>query len=204
MGDTNEALEKWQAIGKRIKRVRHAVGMTTAAFANEAGTSTLNINLIENLLHCDKVMLREPEALAREMSWDALLERVSYRFVIPEDWLRKGEGKEPISTIGKNDDHEDDYEFVVSVPLMISHSALLEATDMIVDISSSRHARQMAYHRINPWLYRTLTDLFILYYQGMHASGRADIAGQTTKAMLNAIERNLSFAESAFVMDADG
>ena len=204
MGNTGEALRKWQAIGERVKRVRRSAGLTTAAFARKVGVSTLNLDLIENLPRCDKALFQKPEALAREMKWDALLERVSHRFVIPEDWLRKGEGKEPILTIGKNDDHEDDYEFVVSVPLMISHSALLEATDMIVDISSSRHARQMAYHRINPWLYRTLTDLFILYYQGMHASGRADIAGQTTKAMLNAIERNLSFAESAFVMDADG
>ena len=203
MGNAGEALREWQTIGERVKRIRHSAGMTTATFARKVGVSTLNLDLIENLPHCDKALLQKPEALAREMKWDALLERVSNRFNISREWLRTGAGKEPVSAMVKNDDKEDDFEFVISVPLMISRSVLLEGVNMVVALSNSRCARQIVYHRINPWLYRTLTDLFLLYYQGMHATGRSDIAGQTTEAMLNVLEHHLSFAESANAMEAD-
>ena len=203
MGNAGEAFRKWQASGERIKRVRRSVGMTSATFARETGTSTLNIDLIENLPHCDKTLLQEPETLASEMKWDELLKRVSHQFVISEEWLRTGAGKEPISATRKRDRKEDDYEFVVSVPLMISRSVLLEGANMIMAISNSRRTRHIVYHRISPWLYRTLTDLFLLYYQGMHTSGRVDIAGQTTEAMLNVLEQHLFFTEGANAMDAD-
>ena len=91
MGNAGEAFRKWQVIGERIKRVRRSVGMTSATFARETGTSTLNIDLIENLPHCDKTLLQEPETLASEMKWDELLKRVYHRFVISEEWLRTGE-----------------------------------------------------------------------------------------------------------------
>lgn len=203
MGNTGEALRKWQAIGERVKRVRRSAGLTTAAFARKVGVSTLNIDLIENLSRCDNALLHEPDALAKEMEWDALLKRVSSRFMISEGWLRTGIGNEPILALGKADDEEDDYEFVVSIPLMISRSVLLEGVNMIVALSNSGRAKQIVCHRISPWLYRTLTDLFLLYYQGMYVAGRSDIAGQTSGAMLNAMEQHLSFAKSANAMDEE-
>lgn len=203
MGNAGEALRKWQAIGERVQWIRHSVGMTTSAFARETGISTLNLGLIENLPRCDKALLQEPDALAREMQWDALLRRVSRRFMISEEWLRTGIGNEPISALGKGEDEEDDYEFVVSIPLMISRSVLLEGVNMIVALSNSGRARQIVCNRISPWLYRTLTDLFLLYYQGMYMVGRSDIAGQTSEAMLNAMEQHLSFAKSANAMDEE-
>lgn len=203
MGNAGEALRKWQAIGKRVKKVRRSVGMTSATFAQKVETSTLNIDLLENLSLCDKALLQEPDALAKEMRWDALLKRVSCRFMISEEWLRTGIGNEPISALGKGEDEEDDYEFVVSIPLMISRSVLLEGVNMIVALSNSGRARQIVCNRISPWLYRTLTDLFLLYYQGMYVVGRSDIAGQTSEAMLNAMEQHLSFAKSANAMDEE-
>jgi DNA-binding XRE family transcriptional regulator len=203
MGNAGEALRKWQAIGKRVKKVRRSFGMTSATFAQKVETSTLNIDLIENLSLCDKALLQEPDALAKEMRWDALLKRVSCRFMISEEWLRTGIGKEPISALGKGDDEKNDYEFVVSIPLMISRSVLLEGVNMIVALSNSGRARQVVCHRISPCLYRTLTDLFLLYYQGMHAAGRPDTAGQTSAAMLNAMEQHLSFAKGDYAMDVE-
>lgn len=200
MGNAGEALRKWQAIGKRVKKVRRSFGMTSATFAQKVETSTLNIDLIENLSLCDKALLQEPDALAKEMRWDALLKRVSCCFMISEEWLRTGIGKEPISAMRKDDGKGDNYEFVVLVPLMISRSMLLEGLNMIVTLSNRRGAKQIVYHKISRWLYRMLTDLFLLYYQGMHAAGRSDIAGQTSVAMLNAMEQHLSLDKGDYAM----
>lgn len=203
MGNTGEALRKWQAIGERVKRVRRSAGMTTATFARKVGVSTLNLDLIENLPRCDKALLQNPEALAREMRWDALLEHVSNKFDISGEWLRTGESKEPVSAMIKRDDKEEDYEFVVSVPLMISSSALLEGTEMIVTASKGGLSGKIKYNAINAWVYHILTDLFLLYYQGMCAAGRHDVARRTTATMLNAMEQHSHYDAIAYAMDAD-
>jgi len=203
MGNTGEALRKWQAIGERVKRVRRSAGLTTAAFARKVGVSTLNLDLIENLPRCDRALLQKPEALAREMKWDALLERVSNRFDISREWLRTGAGKEPVSAMVKPADKEEDYEFLVSVPLMISSSALLEGTEMIVAASKEGQSGKIKHNAINAWVYHMLTDLFLLYYQGMCAAGRYDVARRTTVAMLNAMEQHSHYDAIAYAMDAD-
>ena len=203
MGNAGEALRKWQAVGERIKRVRQGVGMTTATFAQEVGTSTLNIDLIENLSCCDEALLQDPETLAQEMRWDALLKHIGLRFDVSEEWLRTGGGNEPIPTIGKSSVSENDYEYVASIPLMISRSVLLEGVDMIVAIANGGRAGQAVFCAINACLYRMLTDLFLLYCHGMRATGQLDIATKTSKVMLDAMKQHPLYAEDAFGVDGE-
>lgn len=203
VGNTGEALRKWQAIGERIKRVRRGVCMTTVTFAQEVETSTLNIDLIENLSCCDAALLQDPETLAQEMRWDTLLKHIGLRFDVSEAWLRTGGGNEPIPIIGKSSVNENDYEYVASVPLMISRSALLEGVDMIVDIANGGSSGQAVFRAINVCLYRMLTDLFLLYCHGMRATGQLGIAAKTSKVMLDAMKQHPLYAEDAFGMDGE-
>ena len=188
MGNTSEALQKWQMIGERIKRVRQSVGMTTALFAYELGTSTLNIDIIENLSRCDKTLLQKPQTFAKEMRWETLINRISHRFTVSEEWLFTGEGRGSVTEIEKNDAKGRDDELVVSVPLMISGSLLVEGANMIVTASKGVWSENSRSKMTNALLYSTLTDLFLVYYQEMSVSGRSDIAEQTTVTMLNAMK----------------
>ena len=83
-----------------------------------------------------------------------------------------------------------DDELVVSVPLMISCYTFVEGADMIVTASKGGRPGNDKYRRIDAWFYSMLTDLFLVYYQGMSICGRADIAGQATVTMLSSMKRH--------------
>jgi len=74
------------------------------------------------------------------------------------------------------------------------------------DIATLLHGDEVLFqliHAINAWVYHMLTDLFLLYYQGMCAAGRYDVARRTTVAMLNAMEQHSHYDAIAYAMDAD-
>lgn len=198
--NADEVLQLWREIGERVKQVRHSAGMTSADFAQELGTSSLCIDLMENVGLCDTALILDPEEFAKEMRWDILLERISERFIIPEGWLCAEQESESLSVLKKYDMEGTDDEIVITVPLTISQSVLLEGVKMIVETTREIRSGQHAYDMINAWQYRMLTDLFRLYYHVMKAYGRSDIAGQTTEVMLKEMKRHPLYQESTLVI----